>query len=76
MALPQGLICTKRVYLGLSKVDFIEGCPHVRGGFMRGSTVLKMYAGDLISTVRPHMILRLSKYISASGAWQKNFHVP
>ena len=30
-ALSQGLICTKRVHLGLSKVAFIEGCPHVRG---------------------------------------------
>ena len=32
VALSQGLICTKRVHLGLSKVAFIEGCPHVRGG--------------------------------------------
>ena len=26
----------KRVHLGLSKVAFIEGCPHVRGGLYRG----------------------------------------
>ena len=29
VALFQGSICTKRVFLGLA---FIEGCPHVRGG--------------------------------------------
>ena len=28
----QGLICTKRVHLGLSDVAFIEECPHVGGG--------------------------------------------
>ena len=28
----QGLICTIRVYLGLSEVALIEGCPHIRGG--------------------------------------------
>ena len=27
MALSQGLVCTKRVYLGLGKVASIEGCP-------------------------------------------------
>ena len=27
-----GLICTKKVHLGLSEVAFTEGCPHVRGG--------------------------------------------
>ena len=31
VALSQGLICTKRVYLGLSEVVFIEGCPHIWG---------------------------------------------
>ena len=36
VALSQGLICTKRVHLGLSKVAFIEGCPHIRGGLYRG----------------------------------------
>ena len=30
------LHCTKRVQMGLSKVTFIEGCPHVRGGLYRG----------------------------------------
>ena len=33
MALSQGLL---RVYLGLSEVAFIEGCPHVRGGLYEG----------------------------------------
>ena len=40
VALSRWLICTKRVYLGLSEVALIEGCPHVRVAFMRGSTVL------------------------------------
>ena len=31
-----GLICTRRVYLVLDKVVFIEGCPHVRGGLYKG----------------------------------------
>ena len=35
MALSQGLIHTKGVYLGLSEVTFIEGV-----SFMRGSTVI------------------------------------
>ena len=29
-------INTKRVHLGLCKVSFIEGCPHVRGGLYEG----------------------------------------
>ena len=36
MALSQGVICTKRVHLGLTEVAFIEGCPHVRGGLYEG----------------------------------------
>ena len=36
VALSQGLICTTRVYLGLSEVAFIERCPHVRGGLYEG----------------------------------------
>ena len=36
MALSLGLICTKRVQLGLSEVAFIEGCPHVRGDLYEG----------------------------------------
>ena len=36
MALSQGLICTKRVHLGLTEVAFIEGCPQVRGGLCEG----------------------------------------
>ena len=36
VALFQGLICTKRVHLGLSKVAFTEGRPHVRGGLYEG----------------------------------------
>ena len=36
VALSQGLIYTKRVHLGLSKVTFIEGCSHVRGGLYDG----------------------------------------
>ena len=32
MALSRGLICTKRVHLGVSEIAFIERCPHVRGG--------------------------------------------
>ena len=40
VALSQGLICTKTVYLGPSEVAFIEGCPHIRSGLYEGSTVL------------------------------------
>ena len=36
VALSQGLICTKRVYMGLSKVGFIEGYPHIRDGLYEG----------------------------------------
>ena len=38
MALSQGVICTKRVDLGLSEVAFIEieGCPHIRVGLYEG----------------------------------------
>ena len=31
VALSQELISTKRVYLGLSKVAFVEGWPYLRG---------------------------------------------
>ena len=31
-----GVDLSKRVHLGLSEVAFIEGCPHVRGGFYQG----------------------------------------
>ena len=38
VALSQGLICIKWVYLGLSKVafSFIEGCPLIRDGLYEG----------------------------------------
>ena len=36
VVLSQGFICTKRVDSGLSKVAFIERCPHVRGGLYEG----------------------------------------
>ena len=36
VALSQGVICTKRVHLGLSEVAFIERCPRVRGGLYKG----------------------------------------
>ena len=35
-SLIEGLICTKRVHLGLSKVAFIEECPHIRGCLYEG----------------------------------------
>ena len=39
VALPQGLICTKRVYLGLSEVAFIKGVLTPGVAFVGGSTV-------------------------------------
>ena len=38
VALSHELMCTKRVHLGLSKLAFVEGCPHtdVRGGLHEG----------------------------------------
>ena len=37
LALSQGLICTKRVHLGVSEVTFIEGCPHALRGVLMHS---------------------------------------
>ena len=55
-----GMICTKRVHLGLSEVAFIEGCPHIRGVYKRFHCKAVISIGSLGTSVN-NMLAVLKK---------------